>query len=59
MMGLNADVLCEGHFGIYQGKEKVSRFIQSYLLSVWDWDERCTIEARTLPVGNILLIVWG
>jgi hypothetical protein len=31
MMGLNADVLCEGHFGIYRGKEKVSRFIQSYL----------------------------
>jgi glyoxylase-like metal-dependent hydrolase (beta-lactamase superfamily II) len=31
MLGLNADVLCEGHFGIYQGKEKVSRFIQSYL----------------------------
>jgi len=31
MMGLNADILCEGHFGIYQGKEKVSRFIQSYL----------------------------
>ena len=31
MMGLNADVLCEGHFGIYQGNEKVSRFIQSYM----------------------------
>ena len=31
MMGLNADVLCEGHFGVYQGNEKVSRFIQSYL----------------------------
>ena len=31
MMGLNADVLCEGHFGIYRGKEKVSQFIQSYL----------------------------
>jgi glyoxylase-like metal-dependent hydrolase (beta-lactamase superfamily II) len=31
MMGLNANVLCEGHFGVYQGKEKVSRFIQSYL----------------------------
>ena len=31
MMGLDADVLCEGHFGIYRGKEKVSRFIQSYL----------------------------
>ena len=31
MTGLNADVLCEGHYGIYRGKEKVSRFIQSYL----------------------------
>jgi len=31
MTGLNADVLCEGHFGIYRGKEKVRRFIQSYL----------------------------
>ena len=31
MMGLNADVLCEGHYGIYRGKEKVRRFIQSYL----------------------------
>ena len=31
MTGLKADVLCEGHFGIYRGKEEVSRFIQSYL----------------------------
>jgi glyoxylase-like metal-dependent hydrolase (beta-lactamase superfamily II) len=31
MMGLNADVLCEGHFGVYQGNDRVSRFIQSYL----------------------------
>jgi glyoxylase-like metal-dependent hydrolase (beta-lactamase superfamily II) len=31
MMGLNADVLCEGHFGIYRGKENVNRFIQSFL----------------------------
>ena len=28
---LQADVLCEGHFGIYQGKEEVDRFIRSYL----------------------------
>jgi glyoxylase-like metal-dependent hydrolase (beta-lactamase superfamily II) len=33
MIRLKADILCEGHFGIYQGKEKVSRFIQSYLQS--------------------------
>ena len=31
MMSLNADILCEGHFGIYRGKQKVSRFIQQYL----------------------------
>ena len=31
MMGLNADVLCEGHFGIYRGKKSVNRFIESYL----------------------------
>ena len=31
MKGLNADVLCEGHFGVYQGNDRVSRFIQSYL----------------------------
>ena len=31
MMSLNADILCEGHFGIYRGKEKISHFIQQYL----------------------------
>ncbi len=31
MLGLNADVLCEGHFGIYRDKERVRRFIHSYL----------------------------
>ena len=31
MMGLNADVLCEGHFGIYRGKDNVSQFIQSFI----------------------------
>ncbi len=31
MMGLNADILCEGHFGIYHGKENICRFIGSYL----------------------------
>ena len=28
---LNADILCEGHFGIYQGKNEVSQFIRTYL----------------------------
>jgi hypothetical protein len=27
----NADILCEGHFGIYQGKNEVSQFIRTYL----------------------------
>jgi hypothetical protein len=31
MLELNADVLCEGHFGIYQGKDQVEQFIRSYL----------------------------
>jgi glyoxylase-like metal-dependent hydrolase (beta-lactamase superfamily II) len=31
MIELEADILCEGHFGVYQGKEEVRRFIQSYL----------------------------
>ena len=33
MLGLNADILCEGHFGIYRGKDKVKKFIGSYLHS--------------------------
>jgi glyoxylase-like metal-dependent hydrolase (beta-lactamase superfamily II) len=32
MAGLNADILCEGHFGIYQGHDAVSKFIQNYLV---------------------------
>lgn len=31
MIGLEADILCEGHFGIYRGNEEVGRFIESYL----------------------------
>jgi len=31
MIGLNADILCEGHFGIYKGKDKINKFIQSYV----------------------------
>jgi len=30
MIDLNADILCEGHFGVYRGKEVVLRFIRSY-----------------------------
>jgi len=31
LVGLNADILCEGHFGVYRGKEAVKGFIRSYL----------------------------
>jgi glyoxylase-like metal-dependent hydrolase (beta-lactamase superfamily II) len=31
MMGLKAEILCEGHFGIYRGSENISKFIQSFL----------------------------
>ena len=31
MIQLNADILCEGHLGIYRGRQEVRRFIQSYL----------------------------
>ena len=31
MIALEADILCEGHFGIYRGNQEVGRFIESYL----------------------------
>jgi glyoxylase-like metal-dependent hydrolase (beta-lactamase superfamily II) len=31
LMGLKADILCEGHFGIYRGTENINKFIQSFL----------------------------
>ncbi len=31
LIGLNSDILCEGHFGIYQPKEEVRRYIESHL----------------------------
>ena len=31
MLSLNADILCEGHFGVIKGKNNVRRFIGSYL----------------------------
>jgi glyoxylase-like metal-dependent hydrolase (beta-lactamase superfamily II) len=32
IMGLNVDILCEGHFGIFRGKNEVRRFVGSYLV---------------------------
>jgi len=31
LIALNADILCEGHFGIYQPNKKVAAYIQRYL----------------------------
>jgi glyoxylase-like metal-dependent hydrolase (beta-lactamase superfamily II) len=31
LIGLKADILCEGHFGVYRGKDKVREYIESYL----------------------------
>lgn len=31
LLDLEADILCEGHFGVYQPKEKVRRYIEGYL----------------------------
>ncbi|MGV7930316.1 MAG: MBL fold metallo-hydrolase [Spirochaetota bacterium] len=31
LLSLEADVLCEGHFGVFAGREKVRRFIESFL----------------------------
>ncbi|KJS31032.1 MAG: beta-lactamase [Desulfatitalea sp. BRH_c12] len=30
-MDLEADILCEGHLGIYRGREEVRKFIRSYI----------------------------
>jgi glyoxylase-like metal-dependent hydrolase (beta-lactamase superfamily II) len=31
LLGLKADILCEGHFGIYKPEQEVEKFIQNYL----------------------------
>jgi len=31
LLGFNADILCEGHFGVYRGKKAVSAFIRSFI----------------------------
>jgi len=30
LLGLNADILCDGHFGVFKG-EKIEKFIRSYI----------------------------
>ena len=31
ILDLQADILCEGHFGVYRGKDQVEKFIRQYL----------------------------
>jgi len=31
LIDLGADILCEGHFGIYRPRQRVQRYIRSYL----------------------------
>jgi glyoxylase-like metal-dependent hydrolase (beta-lactamase superfamily II) len=31
LISLNADILCEGHYGVFTGREEVKRFIRSFL----------------------------
>jgi glyoxylase-like metal-dependent hydrolase (beta-lactamase superfamily II) len=31
MLGLDADILCEGHFGVYRGKREVAGFIKQFM----------------------------
>jgi glyoxylase-like metal-dependent hydrolase (beta-lactamase superfamily II) len=31
LISIDADILCEGHFGIYKGKTDVKRFIESFI----------------------------
>jgi glyoxylase-like metal-dependent hydrolase (beta-lactamase superfamily II) len=31
LLDLNADILCEGHFGIFRGRDRVKAFIRQYL----------------------------
>ncbi len=31
ILDLKADILCEGHFGVYKGRDNVDKFINSYL----------------------------
>jgi glyoxylase-like metal-dependent hydrolase (beta-lactamase superfamily II) len=31
LIDLDADILCEGHFGIYKGRQDIVRFIRSFM----------------------------
>jgi glyoxylase-like metal-dependent hydrolase (beta-lactamase superfamily II) len=36
LIDLEADILCEGHFGIYQTADEVKRYIEGYLNNLYD-----------------------
>jgi hypothetical protein len=31
LLGIEADVLCEGHYGVYRGKAEVAAFIRQFI----------------------------
>ena len=37
MLDLKSDILCEGHFGVYEGKNKVANYIQQYIHQFSRW----------------------
>ena len=39
LIDLEADILCEGHFGIYQPASEVMRYIREYLFSLYNQEE--------------------
>jgi len=32
LIALRADILCEGHFGVYEPNERVTEYIEHYLM---------------------------
>ncbi|MEJ2100703.1 MAG: MBL fold metallo-hydrolase [Desulfobacterales bacterium] len=33
MLGLKADILCEGHFGVFKGRKNIEKFVRSYMVA--------------------------
>jgi hypothetical protein len=31
LLEIGADILCEGHYGVYRGKAEVARFIRQFI----------------------------
>jgi len=34
LLSLEADILCEGHFGVYKGRDRIERFIRSFMTAL-------------------------